>query len=274
MQSGLKQMSRSKPAKGCGVGGHVVGWQGQLTDGPVNARSRPEGHAMASTHRSFPGRLSRRRPLSAGAATAGAALAGSSAGPAWAAGKPIPTVTHLPNGIRPEGITVGGGPYACLGSTADGSVHHADLRTGQGRTIAPGPGTAAAGLKLDGRGRPTSYCSSTATGCRSPAGHPVRRDRRRTLTRGDRWAPNAEGRCARCAPPLPSARLPPARPDPAAQSSEESSSSVPVSGRGDFGGFGRPPGLSRRYEELSLPSAVACPPGAGPAGPPPSRRRR
>jgi hypothetical protein len=72
------------------------------------------------------------------------------AGPAWAAGKPIPAVTHLPNGIRPEGITVGRGPYACLESIADGSVHHADLRTGQVRTIAPGPGTAAAGLKLDG----------------------------------------------------------------------------------------------------------------------------
>ena len=184
-------MSPSKPAKGCGVGGHVVGWQGQLTAGAVNARSRPEGHAMASTHRSRPGCLSRRRPLTAGAALVGAALVGSSAGPAWAAGKPIPTVTQLPNGFRPEGVTVGGGPYACLGSIADGSVHRADLRTGQGRTIAPGPGTAAAGLKLDGRGRPTSYCSSTATGCRSPAGHPVRRDptghpvrrdRRRTLT--------------------------------------------------------------------------------------------
>jgi hypothetical protein len=61
VQSGLKQMSRSKPAKGCGVGGHVVGWQGQLTDGPVNARSRPKGRTMS------------------------------------------------PNGIRPEGITVGGG---------------------------------------------------------------------------------------------------------------------------------------------------------------------
>jgi hypothetical protein len=150
VQSGLKQMSRSKQAKGCGVGGHVVGWQGQLTDGPVDSRPCPIERTVTSTHRSFPGRLSRRRPLSAGAATAGAALAGSSAGPAWAAGKPIPAVTHLPNGIRPEGITVGRGPYACLASIADGSVHHADLRTGQVRTIAPGPGTAAAGLKLDG----------------------------------------------------------------------------------------------------------------------------
>lgn len=39
----------------------MVGWQGQLTDGPVNARSRPKGRTMS------------------------------------------------PNGIRPEGITVGGG---------------------------------------------------------------------------------------------------------------------------------------------------------------------
>lgn len=101
MQSVLKQMSRSKPAKGCGVRGHVVGWQGQLIAGPVNSRSRPEGRTVTSTHRSFPGRLSRRRLL-----TAGAALAGSSAGPAWAAQTSLPAVIHLPNGIRPEGIAI------------------------------------------------------------------------------------------------------------------------------------------------------------------------
>lgn len=119
---------------------------------------------MTSTHRSFPDRLSRRRLLTAGAATAGAALAGSSAGPAWAAETSLPTVIHLPNGIRPEGITIGGGPYAYLGSIADGSVYRADLRTGQGRTIAPGPGTAAAGLKLDGRGR--LFIATVGTGAR------------------------------------------------------------------------------------------------------------
>ncbi|MER5799323.1 superoxide dismutase [Streptomyces mirabilis] len=119
---------------------------------------------MTSTHRSFPGRLSRRGLLTAGAATAGAALAGSSAGPAWAAETSLPAVIHLPNGIRPEGITIGGGPYAYLGSIADGSVYRADLRTGQGRTIAPGPGTAAAGLKLDGKGR--LFIATVGTGAR------------------------------------------------------------------------------------------------------------
>lgn len=119
---------------------------------------------MTSTHRSFEGRLSRRRLLTAGAATAGAALAGSSAGAAPASGKSLPTVIHLPNGFRPEGITIGGGPYAYLGSIADGSVYRADLRTGQGRTIAAGPGTAAAGLKLDGRGR--LFVAMVGTGAR------------------------------------------------------------------------------------------------------------
>lgn len=80
-------------------------------------------------------------------------LAGASAGTARASEKSLPTVIPLPNGFRPEGITIGGGPYAYAGSIADGSVYRADLRTGQGRTVAAGPGTSAAGLKLDGRGR-------------------------------------------------------------------------------------------------------------------------
>lgn len=224
VQSGLKQMSRSKPAKGCGVGGHVVGWQGQLTDGPVDSRPCPIERTVTSTHRSFPGRLSRRRPLSAGAATAGAALAGCSAGPAWAAGKPIPT-RHASAERHPPG------------------GHHRRRRP----VRLP---------RIDRRrfGPPRRSAHRTGPDHRPGAGHGGGRAETRRPGAAD------------------VARLP--RSDPAAQSSEESSSSVPVSGRGDFGGFGRPPGLSRRYEELSLPSAVACPPGAGPAGPPPSRRRR
>jgi sugar lactone lactonase YvrE len=62
-------------------------------------------------------------------------------------------VIHLPNGFRPEGITIGGGPYAYLGSLGDGSIYRADLRTGEGSVISAGPGTPSVGLKLDHRGR-------------------------------------------------------------------------------------------------------------------------
>ncbi|MFD3917486.1 superoxide dismutase [Streptomyces sp. NPDC058595] len=64
--------------------------------------------------------------------------------PSWPADLP------LPNGFRPEGIAIGGGPYAYMGSLADGSVRRADLRTGEGRTVLAGAtGSAATGLKLD-----------------------------------------------------------------------------------------------------------------------------
>ncbi|MFE1437641.1 SMP-30/gluconolactonase/LRE family protein [Streptomyces sp. NPDC058739] len=103
---------------------------------------------MALTHGSFAQRhLTRRGLLTAGAAAAGAAVVGT---PAQAA--PWPTVVPLPDGFRPEGITIAG-RHAYLGSLGDGSVYRADLRTGRGGIIAPGPGTSAVGLKIDGRGR-------------------------------------------------------------------------------------------------------------------------
>ncbi|MGN9757113.1 SMP-30/gluconolactonase/LRE family protein [Streptomyces sp. SD31] len=111
---------------------------------------------MAPEHRSFAPRPTRRALLAAGAATAGAALVGSAGTPAAAAGtaeKNQPSVIHLPNGFRPEGITIGGGPYAYLGSLGDGSIYRADLRTGEGGIISTGPGTPSVGLKLDDRGR-------------------------------------------------------------------------------------------------------------------------
>ncbi|MGW5641176.1 SMP-30/gluconolactonase/LRE family protein [Streptomyces sp. NPDC003832] len=64
-----------------------------------------------------------------------------------------PAVIPLPNGFRPEGITIGGGPYAYLGSLGDGSLHRLDLRTGTGTLVSAGPGTPSVGLKLDHRGR-------------------------------------------------------------------------------------------------------------------------
>ncbi|QOV39446.1 superoxide dismutase [Streptomyces ferrugineus] len=111
---------------------------------------------MAPEHRSFAPRLTRRRLLTAGAATTGALLVGSAGTPAAAAErtqKTRPTVIHLPNGFRPEGITIGGGPYAYLGSLGDGSIYRADLRTGEGGIVSTGPGTPSVGLKLDHRGR-------------------------------------------------------------------------------------------------------------------------
>ncbi|MEU9733253.1 superoxide dismutase [Streptomyces sp. NPDC048002] len=103
---------------------------------------------MAPTHGSFAQPLSRRGLLTAGAAATGAALAGT---PARAANPT--TVIPLPDGFRPEGITIGGGPYAYLGSLGDGSLYRADLRTGTGTVVSPGPGTPSVGLKLDDRGR-------------------------------------------------------------------------------------------------------------------------
>ncbi|WP_261717909.1 superoxide dismutase [Streptomyces sp. FZ201] len=103
---------------------------------------------MAPTHGSFAHPLSRRGLLAVGAAATGAALVGA---PAHAAAGP--TVIPLPDGFRPEGITIGGGPYAYLGSLGDGSIYRADLRTGTGKIVSPGPGTPSVGLKLDERGR-------------------------------------------------------------------------------------------------------------------------
>ncbi|MCZ4603060.1 superoxide dismutase [Streptomyces sp. Lzd4kr] len=108
---------------------------------------------MAPEHRSFAPHLTRRRLLVTGAATAGAALVPAAGTPAAAAGKRRPTVLRLPNGFRPEGIAVGGGPYAYLGSLGDGSLYRADLRTGEGAIFSAGPGTPSVGLKLDHHGR-------------------------------------------------------------------------------------------------------------------------
>ncbi|WP_405961572.1 superoxide dismutase [Streptomyces sp. NBC_00024] len=108
-------------------------------------------------HSSSARHLSRRRLLTTSAATAGALLFGASAATASAkasaSGDTWPDVIPLPNGFRPEGITIGGGPYAYLGSLGDGSIYRADLRTGEGGIISAGPGTPSVGLKLDDRGR-------------------------------------------------------------------------------------------------------------------------
>ncbi|MFF3497976.1 superoxide dismutase [Streptomyces sp. NPDC003247] len=64
-----------------------------------------------------------------------------------------PTVFPLPDGWLPEGITIGGGPYAYMGSRAHGGVYRTDLRTGEGTVLhAGGTGLASIGLKLDDDG--------------------------------------------------------------------------------------------------------------------------
>ncbi|WP_131736952.1 superoxide dismutase [Actinomadura roseirufa] len=65
----------------------------------------------------------------------------------------FPTTIPLPNGFRPEGITIGPGPVAYFGSLKDGAIYRADLRTGKGAILGPGPGKSSTGLKNDGHGR-------------------------------------------------------------------------------------------------------------------------
>ena len=59
----------------------------------------------------------------------------------------------LPDGFRPEGITIGHHHRAFLGSLADGDISRLNLRTGEGRVISQGPGTMSVGLKIDRRHR-------------------------------------------------------------------------------------------------------------------------
>jgi len=58
----------------------------------------------------------------------------------------------VPDGFQPEGIAVGRGDTAYLGSLADGDIHRLDLRTGRGKVISEGPGTPPVGVEVD-RGR-------------------------------------------------------------------------------------------------------------------------
>jgi sugar lactone lactonase YvrE len=65
----------------------------------------------------------------------------------------LPDHLPLPDGFMPEGITIGHGPTAWLGSLADGDIYRLDLRTGAGRVVSQGPGTPSVGLKIDRCGR-------------------------------------------------------------------------------------------------------------------------
>lgn len=102
--------------------------------------------------------FARRRVLGAVAALGGAALLaplGPVAQAAGSTGERWPTRFPLPNGFRPEGITIGPSPYAYLGSIANGDVYRASLATGRGHVISRGlgPEHPVIGLKVDRRER-------------------------------------------------------------------------------------------------------------------------
>jgi sugar lactone lactonase YvrE len=65
----------------------------------------------------------------------------------------FPSTIALPNGFRPEGIAIGPGPFAYLGSLVDGDIYRINLVTGSGQVISEGPGTPSVGVKTDDRGR-------------------------------------------------------------------------------------------------------------------------
>jgi sugar lactone lactonase YvrE len=86
--------------------------------------------------------------LGAGVALVGAAPA--DAGPKHPHGQSRPASIALPVGFQPEGIAIGG-KRVYSGSRVTGDIYVADLRTGKGRILSEGPGTASLGLKVDGR---------------------------------------------------------------------------------------------------------------------------
>ena len=65
----------------------------------------------------------------------------------------FPETVPLPDGFQPEGITMGNGHTAYVGSLAGGAIYAVDLRTGAGSELVPGfPGSLfAVGLDFDAR---------------------------------------------------------------------------------------------------------------------------
>ena len=66
---------------------------------------------------------------------------------------PFPSRIDLPDGFQPEGITIGPGGNAWLGSLADGDIYRVSLRTGEGAVAVEGTGVPAVGLKRSRDGR-------------------------------------------------------------------------------------------------------------------------
>jgi sugar lactone lactonase YvrE len=84
-------------------------------------------------------------------AVLGVALCVPLAGAAQA--QPFPDQLDLPAGFQPEGITIGRGATAYLGSLVDGDIYAVDLRTGERTLVSEGPDSPSVGLKIDNQGR-------------------------------------------------------------------------------------------------------------------------
>lgn len=82
---------------------------------------------------------------------AGATVPDAPAAPARTAA-PLPDTLALPDGFQPEGIAIAG-TKAYLGSRVDGDIYRLNLRTGKGKVVSEGPGTASVGLKVGPRKR-------------------------------------------------------------------------------------------------------------------------
>jgi sugar lactone lactonase YvrE len=67
--------------------------------------------------------------------------------------RPFPSRIDLPDGFQPEGIAIGPGGNAWLGSLADGDIYRVSLRTGEGAVAFQGDGIPAVGLKRARDGR-------------------------------------------------------------------------------------------------------------------------
>jgi streptogramin lyase len=67
--------------------------------------------------------------------------------------QPFPDQLDLPAGVQPEGITIGPGATAYLGSLVDGDIYAFDLRTGERTLVREGPGSPSVGLEIDNQGR-------------------------------------------------------------------------------------------------------------------------
>ena len=62
----------------------------------------------------------------------------------------FPETIPLPNGFRPEGISIGNGTTFYVGSIPTGAVYRGDLRTGEGSLLVAGvAGRAATGVEFD-----------------------------------------------------------------------------------------------------------------------------
>jgi sugar lactone lactonase YvrE len=79
------------------------------------------------------------------------------------AGSAFPEKIFLPQGFRPEGITIGKQATFYVGSVGNGAIYRGSLRTGTGAVLVPGgQGRLATGMKLDRRGR--LFVSGASTG--------------------------------------------------------------------------------------------------------------